>query len=138
MTQKEALQVLALLKAAYPQFYKDMNKQDAMGTANVWAIHFADVPADIVLLAINKHISSSDFPPTISQVKKKFSKLHWEAYEALRVNDVSHNLSEEEVRFYKYIKDKTENERYMTHEPKIREMIQGNNYQMLLGGGNNG
>lgn len=138
MTQKEAVQVLAILKAAYPNFYKDMSKQDAMGTVNIWAIQFANMPADIVLLAVNKLIATSQFPPAISEVKKKFSKLYWEAYESLRVNDVSHNLTAEQIKYFEYIKDHTENERYMTHEPKIREMIQGNNHQMLLGGGNNG
>lgn len=138
MTQKEAVQVLAILKAAYPNFYKDMNKNEAMGTVNIWAMQFANMPVDIVLLAVNKLIATSQFPPAISEVKKKFSKLYWEAYEALRVNDVTPTLTQEQIKYYRYIKDKTENERYTTHEPKIREMIQGNNHQMLLGGGNNG
>lgn len=83
MDIKEAAQILAILKAAYPNSYKGVTDKDAMGTASIWALQFADISADIVLMAVQKAISSSPFPPAISEVKSKISTLHWEAYELL-------------------------------------------------------
>ena len=50
MTKKEAATILAILKAAYPNSYKNMTHEEAMGTISVWAIQFAGMPADIVLI----------------------------------------------------------------------------------------
>lgn len=130
MTQKEATQVLAILKAAYPNSYRGMTKEEAIGTVNVWAMQFHNIPVDIVLLAVNKLISTSQFPPAISEVKNKLGSLYWEAYEELRCHKKW--LTEEQVKYLQYIKDSTKDEQYKTHEPSIREMM-GNN-QLLLGG----
>lgn len=141
MTQKEAAQVLAILKAAYPQFYKDMTKTQALGTVNVWAMQFAEVPVDIVLIAINKLIATNQFPPSPSEVHKKLSSVHWEAYEVLREQSVHRSLTDEQVKYYKYIKEKTEYCKYTAAEPSIAvikshyAMIDGSENQMLLGGG---
>ena len=69
MTDKEAIQVLAVLKAAYPNSYKNMTTAEAAGTVNVWAIQFANVPVEVVIIAVNKLIATSTFPPAISEVK---------------------------------------------------------------------
>ena len=42
MTKKEALQILAILKAAYPSSYNGMTKEEATGTVAVWCMQFAD------------------------------------------------------------------------------------------------
>ena len=36
MTRDETTKVLALLKAAYPNSYKGMTKEEAMGTISIW------------------------------------------------------------------------------------------------------
>lgn len=131
MTPKEATQVLAILKAAYPNSYKGMTKEEAIGTVNVWAMQFSNMPADIVMMAINKLIATSQFPPAISEVKNKLSSLYWEAYEELRMH--KKQLTEEQIKYFQYIKENTKDEQYRTTEPKIREMM-GNNKQFLLGG----
>lgn len=134
MTQKEAAQILAILKAAYPQFYKDMTKKDAIGTVNVWAVQFAKMPADIVLLAVNKCISTSSFPPSPSEVKKKFQSLYWEACEELNTHRTRPHLSKEQIKYFEYIKEKTTGSRYQSYEPSIFELTFENNNQLLLGG----
>ena len=83
MTQDETIKILAILKAAYPNSYKGMTKDEAMGTIVIWTMQFEDIPADIVLMAVNKLISTNKFPPSISEVKDKFGTLHWEAYEKI-------------------------------------------------------
>lgn len=131
MTKKEALQVLAILKAAYPASYNG-TKEEAAGTVSVWCMQFADMPADIVLMAIHKLISTSKFPPTVAEVKSKISALHWEAYSALSDGMRYKRISEEEKQAYQRIYDLTEG--YSgNREPTLPEMIGGG--RMLLGKG---
>lgn len=83
MQKNEAMQVLAILKAAYPNSYRNMTPEDAKATATVWAMQFADISVDVVLLAVNKCISTSQFPPAISEVRDKLAAVSWEASEML-------------------------------------------------------
>lgn len=79
MTQKEATQILAILKAAYPNSYRGMSKEEAIGTVNVWATQFVDMPVSVVMIAVNKLISTNTFPPSIGEVKEKIRSLYYEA-----------------------------------------------------------
>lgn len=83
MTTKESAQILAVLTAAYPNAYKNISDQEAAAVALVWASQFAEIPYDIVFMALQKAISTCKFPPTICEVKGKLSDLSWEAYEAI-------------------------------------------------------
>lgn len=83
MTTKESAQILAVLTAAYPNAYKNISEQEAAAVALVWASQFAEIPYDIVFMALQKAISTCKFPPTICEVKGKLSDLSWEAYEAI-------------------------------------------------------
>lgn len=83
MTQEQATKILAILTAAYPHSYKNMTVEEADGVVAVWMIQFADVPADIVLMAVNRAISTCKFPPSICEVKEKIRSLYWDSYTAL-------------------------------------------------------
>lgn len=132
MTKEEALHVLAILKAAYPSSYNGMTKREATGTATVWYIQFADVPVDIVLMAIQKLISTSKFPPAISEVKSKIGSLHWEAYSAMS----SPLLSEEAKNQYKRIYDLTKSYKVSNMvEPSLLQMLEGGHMLQLETGG---
>lgn len=135
MTKKEAATILAILKAAYPNSYKNMTQDEAMGTISVWAIQFADMPADIVLMAVHKAISTSPFPPAISEVKSKISALHWEAY-SLTDNRVGNEfLTEQEKEAAERIYKATKGYSYSKMlEPSLEGMLH-NADQMLLGSG---
>lgn len=128
MTKKEAMQVLAILKAAYPNSYKGMTKEEASGTVAVWSVQFSDVPVDIVSMAVQKLISTCKFPPAISEVKEKIEAIHWEAYELLSY------CAEDRKEHYRWIYEKTR--RFKNHklaEPSICEMIITNNPELLEG-----
>lgn len=107
MTKKEALQILAILKAAYPSSYNGMTKEEASGTVAVWMIQFAEIPVDIVMMAVQKCISTKNFPPTVSEVKSKIQSIHWEAYEMISGNFNEH-LSEADRKKYRRIYEATE------------------------------
>lgn len=97
MTKDETIKVLAIMKAAYPNSYKGMTRDEANGTVMVWATQFAETPVDVVMIAINKLISTNTFPPSIHEVKAKIKGLYWEAWCRLRENDVVPTLSPETV-----------------------------------------
>lgn len=79
MTREETIQVLSILKAAYPNAYNGMTKQEANGVITLWTIQFSKIPLQIVMIAINKLIATNKFPPAISEVKDKLNSLYFEA-----------------------------------------------------------
>lgn len=83
MTREEAIKILSILKAAYPNSYKGMTKDEALGTVGVWAAQFSDVPYFIVSIAVNKLIGTNTFPPAINEVKNKIRSIYFEAQSML-------------------------------------------------------
>lgn len=131
MTKKEALQILAILKAAYPSSYNGMTKEEATGTVSVWCMQFSDIPAEIVMMAIHKLISTNKFPPSISEVKNKIESIHYEAYEALTFSG-GQFLSEEQKRKYEQIYEATRPYKMSKyHEPHISQMMIGSGGEPL-------
>ena len=77
MNATETKGVLALLRAAYPNFYKDMPRADLVAVVNLWQKQFEEFDGRLVLAAVNALISSrvEGFPPTIGAVKEQIRKL---------------------------------------------------------------
>ncbi len=73
MTREETKAILAVLKAGYPNFYKDMTKEDAKNTVDLWATMFADDSARLVTEAVKSLICTLKYPPTIADVKEKIA-----------------------------------------------------------------
>lgn len=138
MTKKDALKILAILKAAYPDSYRGMSEKEALGTATVWATQFSNLSADVVLIAVNKTISTSKFPPSIAEVKDKISGIYWEAYEAIRQHNQDPYLTEDALKVYTKIYEETSSYKYSKMaEPSIRQMLSVDNetgFKMIEGG----
>jgi len=79
MNEATATAILTLLKAAFPNNYKDLNRRDARGVISTWAEQLSDAPAEAVLLAVKKLIGTSTFPPSIAEVREKIVSLSREA-----------------------------------------------------------
>jgi len=77
MTREETLAIMAVLKAAYPNYYRDMKRTDAEGVVNLWATMFADEPAELVTMAVKAHIAgdSKGFPPHIGAIKEAIVRI---------------------------------------------------------------
>lgn len=77
MDRTETLKMLAVLKSAYPAFYKDMKSKDADGIVNLWSMMFADEPYVVVESAVMSLIATqtNGFPPTIGVVKEKINQI---------------------------------------------------------------
>lgn len=110
MTRQEAIQILSVLKAAYPNSYKGMTKDEAQGTINIWATQFYSIPYSVVMIAINKIISTSTFPPSIGEVKSKIRGLYWEAWDMLYQHEnatVGQRIGDEVIKHGKALDEKT-------------------------------
>ena len=77
MNYDETLAIMSVLKAAYPNYYKDMKKADAEGIVSLWAEIFRDDQAELVAAAVKAHIASDEkgFPPHIGAIKNAIVKL---------------------------------------------------------------
>ncbi|MGI6141934.1 MAG: replicative helicase loader/inhibitor [Caldicoprobacterales bacterium] len=75
MIRQEALAVMAMLKTAYPNFYKDLSKEEINAAVDLWATMFADDPAYIVTEAVKSLMCTLKYPPTIADVKEKIAMI---------------------------------------------------------------
>lgn len=77
MTRDDVIKIMSVLRGAYPHFYRDISKQEAYDTINLWTDMFSQDDASIVAAAVKSLIDGGDkgFPPTIGQVKAKMRLL---------------------------------------------------------------
>ena len=101
MNKQEAIQLLALIKVAYPTAYRDMDQASKVATVNMWAGSFPDVPYPIMEQAFNHFRMISKFPPTVAEMVEELRQIHFHATECALVNKTMGN--EEEVKRYRAI-----------------------------------
>lgn len=73
MDRTDVLKIMAVLRGAFPQFYRNITRQEAEDTVSLWEDMFrADEPM-IVAAAVKAYIEAdeSGFPPSIGQIKAK-------------------------------------------------------------------
>lgn len=77
MDRLETADILAVLKAAYPQFYNGLSPKEANKIVDLWAEMFKDEPVMVVAVAVKAMIASrtNTFPPNIGEVKEQIAKM---------------------------------------------------------------
>lgn len=70
MTRDEVILIMGALQVAYPKFYNNLSPEQVELTVNLWTKMLSDVKAEDVTLAVNKIIATSEWPPTIAEVRK--------------------------------------------------------------------
>ena len=77
MKYEETLAIMGVLKAAYPQYYRDMKRSDAESVVSLWAEMFKDEPVNVVAVAVKAYIASDTkgFPPHIGAIKDAIAKI---------------------------------------------------------------
>lgn len=77
MTRDDTIDLLSILKAAYPNFYRDMTRKDADHVISLWSEMFKDEPVELVGLAVKRHIATDTkgFPPHIGAIKDAIGKI---------------------------------------------------------------
>ena len=73
MTREETKAILAVLKAGYPNFYKELKSVDADRIIDLWAGMFEFDSAKVVTEAVKSLMCTLKFPPTIADVKEKIA-----------------------------------------------------------------
>lgn len=67
--------MLACLKAAYPNSYKDITKNDANEMIVLYQRQFATYDSNLVMIAVEEMIGMNAFPPSIAEIKDKIRDL---------------------------------------------------------------
>lgn len=77
MNQKETIAVLAVLKTAYPQFYRGLSPQELQETVTLWSEMFAAEDFQVVKAAVKAHIATDTkgYPPHIGAIKEAIRKI---------------------------------------------------------------
>lgn len=77
MTRSDTAKIMAILKSAYPNFYRNQSREDVEAAIRLWADLFADDDPDVVLAAVKSHIATDTkgYPPVIGQIKEQVTKL---------------------------------------------------------------
>lgn len=77
MTTEETRAILTVLKANYPQSFRNMNKEVGNQMLALWAEAFKDTPAQLVTSAVKKIIytDTREFAPNIGQVNAVIAEI---------------------------------------------------------------
>lgn len=77
MNRTEVIQILAIIKVAYPNSYNNFGAKDNQALVALWEMQFKDYEANKVMQAINTIIAtdSSAFCPSIGRIKEEIYKL---------------------------------------------------------------
>lgn len=77
MTLEETLKVFSVLKANYPNFFKNISRIDAEAQVSLWCEMFQDTPYELVGAAIKSYIATNttDYPPNVGKIKDQIRKL---------------------------------------------------------------
>lgn len=81
MNREESIKLLALIKVAYPNAYKDMDKETKLATVNMWQTTFNSVPYQIMEMAFNRFRMVSKFPPTVADMAEELVSIYYKALE---------------------------------------------------------
>lgn len=82
MNRQEAAKLLSLMKLSYPQSYRDIDRQTAAATVNMWASTFSHVPYPVAERAFDRFRLRSKFPPTVAEIAEELRKMYFEAENA--------------------------------------------------------
>ena len=86
MNKQDAAKLLSLIKLSYPTAYRDIDRETANATVNMWAMSFADVPYPIMENAFNHFRMVSKFPPTVAEMVEELKKIYWQATEGALIH----------------------------------------------------
>lgn len=77
MNRQETVSVLAVLRAAFPSFYRGMERKELEGIVNLWHDMFQDDDANVVAGAVKALIATktTGYPPTIGEVKEHVRRI---------------------------------------------------------------
>lgn len=85
MNKQEAAKLLSLIKLSYPTAYRDIDKETANATVNMWQMSFPEIPYAIMEQAFNHFRMVSKFPPTVAEMVEELKHIHYQALEQANI-----------------------------------------------------
>lgn len=78
MTVNETVEVLKILKATYPEYYRNLSKEETKSMVDMWNWAYAETDVKEVLRALKSFITtdSKGFPPKPGQLNEHLNKLN--------------------------------------------------------------
>ena len=70
MTKADAAKLVAIVITAYPNYDKFKDEAAVTATVSLWATMFQSDDGKIVALALNKHIATSKWPPSVAEIRE--------------------------------------------------------------------
>ena len=86
MNKQEAAKLLSLIKLSYPTAYRDIDKETANATVNMWQMSFPDMPYPIMEQAFNHYRMTHKFPPTVAEMVEELKQIYNQAVEGALVH----------------------------------------------------
>ena len=86
MNKQEAAKLLSIIKLSYPTAYRDIDKETATATVNMWAMSFPDVPYPIMEQGFNHYRMSHKFPPTVAEMVEELRHIYHKALEGALIH----------------------------------------------------
>lgn len=105
MNKQEAAKLLSIIKLSYPTAYRDIDRETATATVNMWAMSFPDVPYPIIERCFNHYRMGHKFPPTVAEMVDELRHAYYQALEGAMINKSIGNA--ENVQHFKAIMDYT-------------------------------
>ena len=130
MSIEESIKLLALIKLAYPNSYKDIDKDTQLATVKMWQRNFDTVPFAVMELAVDHFVKTSKFPPTIADICDELKSIHYEALQSVLTLEKG-----KERDFYIQIMDRTEQFKETTNKrikPSLK-LVSGVNQPLIKG-----
>lgn len=132
MTLEESIKILALIKLAYPNSYKDVDKDTQIATVNMWHRNFSTVPFAVMEMALDHFVKVSKFPPTIADICEELKRIHYEA-----MGNCMFLEDGEQRKINKYIMDVTQNFKEHNEQrisyTKAQNLLSGVNQPLIEG-----
>lgn len=75
MQKKEVAALLAMNKANFPNFYKDMGELETKGLLDSWYLQFRDYDKNIIQAAFMEALKVCKFPVTIADIFERLGKI---------------------------------------------------------------
>lgn len=76
MTKEETIKIMAILKAAYPNYCRDQSKEDALVSVEIWHKCLTEYEYITIAAAVKTLIKTLKFAPTIADVIEEANNIN--------------------------------------------------------------
>lgn len=70
MTRSDAAKLMGIIVLAYPNYDKFKDEKQVKATVELWTSMFSEDDAEVVGLAVKKHIATSKWPPSVAELRE--------------------------------------------------------------------